>query len=274
MSTAGTTLWGPEGPRPIGSALQQVDLPTQPDTMSPQRLTPRVGSYARLRRSTTAYDSVGSARSSISSSAWRAAGDSRLPWQDTVRRLCSAGYCAGMASAVGSVPLRRILVYGVTGAGKSTAAEQIASRTGLPLTLADELTWEPNWVPVDEAMQRSRIAAVVAGDRWVLDTAYSAWLDIVLPRVDVVVALDYPRWFSLQRLARRSVMRAFDKRPICNGNTESFRLLIHRDSIVAWHFRTFTRKRLRMHAWASSGGRPTVLLFARPRDLNAWIEAL
>src|SRR3954467_15292394 len=49
---------------------------------------------------------------------------------------------------------RRILVYGVTGSGKSTAATRIAAVTGLPLHLADELTWLPGWVPVDDDVQR------------------------------------------------------------------------------------------------------------------------
>lgn len=53
-----------------------------------------------------------------------------------------------------------------------------------------------------------------------LDTAYSAWLDVVLPRVELILGLDYPRWISLQRLIRRTLMRAIDKKPICNGNTE------------------------------------------------------
>ena len=40
-------------------------------------------------------------------------------------------------------PPDRILVYGVTGSGKSTAALAIGARTGLPVTLVDELTWLP-----------------------------------------------------------------------------------------------------------------------------------
>jgi adenylate kinase family enzyme len=168
-----------------------------------------------------------------------------------------------------------VLVYGVTGSGKSTAAEAIAARTGLPFTSADELAWEPGWVPVAEDEQRQRFAAIVAQDRWVLDTAYTIWLDLVLPRVDLVVGLDYPRWFSLQRLIRRSVMRAVDKRPICNGNTESFRALFGKDSIVRWHFRTFQTKRERLRAWAAADvGSPSVLLFSRPKDLRAWIDTL
>ncbi len=168
----------------------------------------------------------------------------------------------------------RIFLYGVTGSGKSTAATQIAARTGLPLTLVDDLTWEPNWVPVAEDVQRQRMAAVVARDEWVLDTAYTAWLDLVLPRAEMVIALDYPRWFSLQRLIKRSVMRAIDKRQICNRNTESFRQLLTRDSIIAWHFRTFRRKRQLMRDWAAASGPPEVLLFARPEDLETWIESL
>jgi len=173
-----------------------------------------------------------------------------------------------------SNPGHRILVYGVTGSGKSTAAQLIAARTLLPLTLADELTWAPDWVPVAEDEQRRLFAAVAAQDRWVLDTAYGAWLDVVLPRVDLVVGLDYPRWFSLQRVFRRSVMRAIDKKPICNGNTESFRGMLSRDSIIRWHFRSFGRKRGRMRAWAAGAEGPAVLLFTRSRDLEVWIDTL
>ena len=173
-----------------------------------------------------------------------------------------------------SNPGHRILVYGVTGSGKSTAAQLIAARTLLPLTLADELTWAPDWVPVAEDEQRRLFAAVAAQDRWVLDTAYGAWLDVVLPRVDLVVGLDYPRWFSLQRVFRRSVMRAIDKKPICNGNTESFRAMLSRDSIIRWHFRSFGRKRGRMRAWAAAAEGPAVLLFTRSRDLEVWIDTL
>lgn len=68
----------------------------------------------------------------------------------------------------------------------------VAACTGLPLTLADELTWEPGWVPVAEDRQRELFADVVSQDEWVLDTAYEAWLDLVLPRAQLIVALDYP----------------------------------------------------------------------------------
>jgi adenylate kinase family enzyme len=168
----------------------------------------------------------------------------------------------------------RVLVYGVTGSGKSTGAVSIGARTGLPVTLVDELTWLPGWVPVDTAVQRQMIGEVVEGERWLLDTAYGAWLDLVLPRAELVVGLDYPRWLSLSRLVRRTVSRVITKEPMCNGNVETWRAIVARDSILVWHFRSFARKRARMRAWAASPDGPQVLLFRRPRELEAWIATL
>lgn len=168
----------------------------------------------------------------------------------------------------------RILVYGVTGSGKSTAAVAIGTRTGLPATLVDELTWLPGWVPVEAETQREVIGEVVAGERWVLDSSYGAWLDLVLPRVELVVGLDYPRWLSLTRLVRRTVSGAITREPRCNGNVESWRSMVSRDSIIGWHFRSFARKRDRMRAWAVDPDMPPVLLLRHPRELEAWLETL
>lgn len=168
----------------------------------------------------------------------------------------------------------RVLLYGVTGSGKSTAALAVGARSGHPVTLVDELTWLPGWVSVDGDEQRRLIGEVVAGERWVLDSAYGAWLDLVLPRAQLVVGLDYPRWLSLGRLVRRTVSAAITKEPRCNGNVETWRAIVRRDSILVWHFRSFARKRARMRSWAASPDGQAVLLFRRPRDLEVWIATL
>jgi adenylate kinase family enzyme len=168
----------------------------------------------------------------------------------------------------------RVLIYGVTGSGKTTLARQAAERTGLPWHSVDDLTWQPGWVGVPPEEQRRRIAAICAGERWILDAGYSRWIDVVLPRVDLIVALDYPRWRSLARLTRRSLARAMYRRTICNGNTETFRRMLSRDSILVWHFRTFARKRAQMRAWAADPAGPAVVRLASPAATRRWLAGL
>ena len=142
------------------------------------------------------------------------------------------------------------------------------------MTLVDDLTWLPGWVPVEASVQRERIGGVVEGERWVLDSSYGDWLGFVLPRVQLVVGLDYPRWLSLGRLLRRTVSGAITKEPRCNGNVESWRHMLSRSSILLWHFQSFARKQARMRSWAASPVGPEVLLFRHPRELEAWLEGL
>jgi hypothetical protein len=73
-------------------------------------------------------------------------------------------------------------VYGVTGSGKSTLAARISAATGIPWTHVDDLTWEPGWVAVPEREQRRLFTQICAGEAWILDTAYSDWLDVPLAR--------------------------------------------------------------------------------------------
>ncbi len=167
---------------------------------------------------------------------------------------------------------QRIIVYGVTGSGKSTLAARLSERTGLPWHAVDELTWLPGWIarPADE--QRRILTEICSADRWILDTAYAQWLDVPMARADLVVALDYPRLVSLWRLVRRSIRRTACRTPICNGNRETLRKLVSADSILAWHFRSFARKRERIRVWAAAEEGPAVVLLASSSATERWLE--
>ncbi|CAM3655612.1 adenylate kinase [Occultella aeris] len=146
----------------------------------------------------------------------------------------------------------RILVYGVTGTGKTTLARRIGEATGLPWhSVDDEIGWLPGWVERPPQQQREIAEAICAGERWVMDTAYGKWADVPMARVEMIVALDYPRWFSLQRLIRRTFSRLITREEMCNGNIETVRKIFARDSIIVWHFQSWARKRMRIRRWAA-----------------------
>ena len=100
---------------------------------------------------------------------------------------------------------RRVLIYGVTGSGKTTLAARLSGITGLRWHSVDDLTWQPGWVEVPTEQQRSIIHDICQESEWILDSAYSKWLDEPLGRAELIVALDYRRWVSLQRLVRRTI---------------------------------------------------------------------
>ncbi|HXH78322.1 adenylate kinase [Nocardioides sp.] len=169
---------------------------------------------------------------------------------------------------------RRILLHGVTGSGKSTLALALGAALDLPVTLVDEEMWRPGWVPVPLEEQDDMSARWIARDEWILDSAYGRHRAATVERADVVICLDYPRLLSLGRLVRRTATRIVTQEQLCNGNTETLRNAVSRDSIVRWHFTSWRRKRDTMRAWHADPVGPRVLLLTRPRDADDLLRRL
>ena len=98
----------------------------------------------------------------------------------------------------------RILILGRTGSGKTTLARELAAALGVPHVELDALYFGPDLSRAPLDVLRERTSAAIAGERWVTDGNKRAVRDLVWPRADTIVWLDYPVWVSLRRLARRA----------------------------------------------------------------------
>lgn len=106
--------------------------------------------------------------------------------------------------------MQRIVILGNAGSGKSTLARALGARLGLPVVHLDTLFWEPGWVEADAEVFRERVRHAVAPDTWVCEGNYARrTFDLRLPRADLVIWLDTPRWTCL----RRVIARSFSKQP-------------------------------------------------------------
>lgn len=115
--------------------------------------------------------------------------------------------------------MQRILVGGVTGAGKTTFARDLAGRLDLPFHEMDALFHGPGWVPIPTFV--TDVGQIVAEDQWVFDSSgYESVRDLVWSRADAVVWLDYSRPVVLARVLQRSVRRSWGYEQIFNGNAE------------------------------------------------------
>ena len=101
----------------------------------------------------------------------------------------------------------RILILGRTGSGKTTLARELAAAIGVAHVELDALYFGPDFSTAPLPVLRARTSAAIAGDRWVTDGNKSAVRDLVWPRADTIVWLDYPVVVSLWRLGKRAIRR-------------------------------------------------------------------
>jgi adenylate kinase family enzyme len=109
--------------------------------------------------------------------------------------------------------MRRVLVIGSGGAGKSTLAARLGARLGVPVVHLDAHYWRPGWVPTPDAEWRDLVARLVAREAWVMDGNYGGTLDLRLAACDTVIFLDLPRTLCVARVIRRWLRHAGRSRP-------------------------------------------------------------
>jgi adenylate kinase family enzyme len=99
--------------------------------------------------------------------------------------------------------MRRVLVIGSGGAGKSTFASQLGERTGLPVIHLDALFWRAGWRETPREEWAARVEELLAADAWIMDGNYGGTLARRLAACDTVVFLDFPRALCLWRVVLR-----------------------------------------------------------------------
>jgi len=109
--------------------------------------------------------------------------------------------------------MKKVLVIGSGGAGKSTFAKRLSRILHIEVTHLDSLYWQPGWVETPKAAWRSKVKQLITQDSWILDGNYSGTLDIRIPACDTVIFLDLPPWLCLWRVIKRVAVYRNRTRP-------------------------------------------------------------
>lgn len=99
--------------------------------------------------------------------------------------------------------VRRVMIVGSGGAGKSALARQVGAITGLPVVHLDHHYWGPGWQPTPGPVWVEQQRALLAGPEWIADGHYGGTLELRARLADTIVFLDLPRRICLSRAVRR-----------------------------------------------------------------------
>ncbi|GAA0508398.1 hypothetical protein Ade02nite_61770 [Paractinoplanes deccanensis] len=110
--------------------------------------------------------------------------------------------------------MRRVLVVGGPGTGKTTLARRLSATLDVPHHDLDRIAYEPTapdapfwqWtrVPAERRLVAAQILPATAG--WVADGLYAGWTAPLRDAADTVVWLDLPAFVAVPRVLRRAAV--------------------------------------------------------------------
>ena len=87
--------------------------------------------------------------------------------------------------------MKRVLIIGGNGSGKTTMARELAQITGLPLCHLDRLYWTDNWTPRARADFDRLILCELERAEWIIDGNMRRTIPLRLGYCDTVIYLDF-----------------------------------------------------------------------------------
>jgi adenylate kinase family enzyme len=171
---------------------------------------------------------------------------------------------------------RRIVVVGSTGAGKTTMAAALSERLDIAHVELDALHWETGWTAASTPEFRARVSLALAGDAWVVDGNYQSVRDLVWPRAEAMVWLDYDLPVILWRLTRRTAHRLRTDHELWNGNREQLRMVLSRESLFLWALKTHGKRRKEYPAFLQEPEHHHLQLvrLPSPRAAEQWLSTV
>jgi adenylate kinase family enzyme len=176
-------------------------------------------------------------------------------------------------------PFQRVVVVGSTSSGKSTLAKALADKLGADFIELDALHWEPNWIEAPDGMFRERVKAAICSQAWVVAGNYHVVRDLVWPKAQAVLWLDYPLPIVFWRLLTRTIRRSVFKEKLFSDNVENIWMhlkLWSEESLFYWLFKThWRRKREYPLLFALPENAHLELIRLRhPKEADLWLEGI
>jgi len=109
--------------------------------------------------------------------------------------------------------MRRVMIIGQPGSGKSTIARKVGEITLLPVVHIDLIHWKSGWIERTRPEKGALCAEVHAREKWIFEGGHSATWPERLQRCDTLIWLDYPLGKRFGRVLSRTFKYLGKSRP-------------------------------------------------------------
>jgi hypothetical protein len=150
--------------------------------------------------------------------------------------------------------MKRIVVLGPGGAGKSTFSKQLGARIAIPVVELDRVFWSDVLEPTSTTDWRARQVAMADEPAWIMDGDLGPY-DVLEPRLrraDIIIILDMAPWRCIWRSIRWSRPRI-----------DYWRWLL------GWRWRSRPGLFQRIGAFAPSGS--AIVTLTNPDAVDRWL---
>lgn len=106
--------------------------------------------------------------------------------------------------------MNKVIVIGCPGSGKTTFAEKLNKRTGLPLYYLDAIWHKPDKTHIPREEFDERIKEIFKEEKWIIDGNYKRTIEIRLKECDTVFLFDLPTKICLQGVTQRIGKERYD----------------------------------------------------------------
>ena len=99
--------------------------------------------------------------------------------------------------------MKKIMVIGCPGSGKSTFSRKLHNITQIPLYHLDMMYWNADRTIVDKAVFKERLTDALQQETWIIDGNYGSTMEMRMQACDTVIFLDYPLEICMEGVRSR-----------------------------------------------------------------------
>jgi len=167
--------------------------------------------------------------------------------------------------------MKRILVIGSGGSGKSTLSRKLGEILGLQVIHLDRLYWSAGWVETPKDQWSMKVDELLSRASWIMDGNYSGTLLKRIQASDTIIFLDMPTLLCLWRITKRRLRHRKQSRPdMAEGCKEQFSAEFY--EWVAMYRRRSRPKVLKLLVENCSAQR--IVFLRSPRQVNRFLAVL